>query len=102
MRSSKNDDLKVFRQVFENLFCIWTDIYTSFNYLPCWEFNRKLDIMRWCETIITMDQRLIQIEYDTFPVLFSFLNWHVHLSSTNLLVVWKLGFLQYTQNMERS
>lgn len=64
MTGCENDDFKVFTEIFEDFLGVWPDIDASLNDLPRGEGNGQLNIIRWSQGIITVDESLIEIEDD--------------------------------------
>ncbi len=81
MRCSENNNLKVFSQVFKNLFCVRPDVDTCFNNFSCRKLDRQFNIMRRGQAVVAMNQSLIQVKYDTFFVYNNERNYFICLSS---------------------
>lgn len=55
MTCCKYNDLKVATEVFKNLLSMRPDVYACLNYLASWEGDWKFDVVRRCQSVITMD-----------------------------------------------
>lgn len=59
---SENYNLKIRRQISENLSSIGSNIDRSFNGLSSWKFDRQFNIIGRIKRVITVDKSLVQIE----------------------------------------
>ncbi len=81
VRCSEHNHLKVFSQVLEDLFCVRANIDARFDYFSCWELDWQFDVMRRGQTVVAMNQGLIQVKYDALSVYNNEINYFICLSS---------------------
>ena len=66
MTSRKDYHLEVLRKVFDYLLSIGSNVYASFNDLPSRKSNRQLHVVRRRQSIVAVNQSLIQVEHHSF------------------------------------
>jgi len=64
MASGKYDDLEVFAEVFDDLLGVGSDVDARFDDFACREGYGKLDIIRRSQSVIAVNEGLVQVEDD--------------------------------------
>ena len=65
---SKNDDIKIFCQLFQKLFSIWPYIYISTANLALKSFEGYFNLIPWRYDFTSMNKCFIHIKNNSFPV----------------------------------
>lgn len=66
MTSSEYDDFEVLTQILQNFLSVRTNVYPSLDHFSRWEGDRQLDVERWSQGVIAVDEGFIEVEYNRF------------------------------------